>query len=471
MERSEQGDFSRGSIARNIMRLGLPLMVAQLTAVLYNVVDRAYIGHIPGEGDLAITGIGLVMPIISIITAFSNLCGVGGSPLCAMARGRGNDQRATQVMGNALTMLLVCSAGLMLVFYLFHRPLLYLFGASDATIGYATGYLMIYLAGTPFALISVGMNPFINCQGFGRTGMLTVLLGAVANTILDPIFIFGLDMGVQGAALATIISQGISAAWVLYFLTRGGSILRLRLESLRPDFAIIRRITALGLTGFTFGITNSVVQALGSRLLFLYGSAAGGSAMGDLYVGAMTIVNSVREVIYKPLQGITQGAQSVISYNYGGRLYSRVREAIRFLTKVGLLYNGVIWLLLLLLPRMFILIFNNEPSLVEATVPAMRAYFACYVMMAFQTVGQNTFVALGRSKEAVFFSLLRKVFLVVPCMVLLPRLFGLGVYGVFLAEPVSDLISGALAWGTMMLTAYRRMKIPDGERLPGAAEL
>ena len=471
MERSEQGDFSRGSIARNIMRLGLPLMVAQLTAVLYNVVDRAYIGHIPGEGDLAITGIGLVMPIISIITAFSDLCGVGGGPLCAIARGRGDDWRAERIMGNAMTMLLVCSAGLMAAFYLFYRPLLYLFGASDATIGYATDYLMIYLAGTPFAMVSLGMNPFINCQGFGRTGMLTVLLGAVANTILDPIFIFGLDMGVRGAALATILSQAISAAWVLYFLTRGGSVLRLRIGGMAPDSKIIRRITALGLTGFTFGVTTSLVQALGNSLLFTYGSAAGGTATGDLYVGAMTIINSVREVINKPLQGITQGAQSVVSYNYGARLYSRVRESIRFLTKIGLLYNGIMWLLVLLLPRLFIAIFNNDPGLVEATVPSMRLYFICYVMMAFQTVGQNTFVALGRSRQAVFFSLLRKVFLVVPCMLVLPRLFGLGVYGVFLAEPVSDLIGGALAWGTMMLTVYRRMNLPDGEQLPGSVEL
>ena len=471
MDRAAQSDFSQGSIAGNILRLGIPLTVAQLTVVLYNVVDRAFVGHIPEVGDLAITGIGLSMPVISVITAFANLCGMGGGPLCAMARGRGDTGRACRVMGNALTMLLVFSVFQMAVFYAFLDPLLYLFGASEATIGYARDYLAIYLAGTVFVMISLGMNPFINCQGFGRMGMMTVLLGAVINTVLDPILIYGLNMGVKGAALATVASQGVSAAWVLTFLTGKRSILRLRAEHLRPEMRIVRRISALGLTGFTFGLTNSAVQALGNKLLFSWGCAAGGTVLGDLYVGAMAIINSVREVISKPLQGMTQGAQSVISFNYGGRRYARVREALRFLSKVCLLYNTVVWLLVLILPRLFILIFNDSEALMEATVPAMRTYFACYVMMAFQMVGQHSFVALGRSREAVFFSLLRKVFLVVPCMVILPYLGGLGAYGVFLAEPLSDLVGGILCWGTMMLTAYRQLNRPDGEPIPGMVEV
>ncbi len=461
-----QSDFSQGSIAKNILRLGIPLTVAQLTVVLYNVVDRAFIGHIPGEGDLAITGIGLAMPITSIITAFANLCGMGGGPLCSMARGEGDDTRAARVMGNAMTMLLAFAGTLTVLFYIFHRPILYLFGASDSTIGYASDYLTIYLAGTVFVMLSLGMNPFINCQGFARTGMMTVLLGAVINLLLDPLFIYAFHMGVKGAALATIIAQGASAAWVTAFLTGKKTLLRLRPEVMRPDWSIVRRISTLGLTGFTFGITNSIVQALGNALLFTYGSLAGGAAMGDLYVGAMTVINSLREVVFQPIRGLTQGSQPIMGYNFGAKKYSRVREAIRYISKICFLYNGTIWLALLAFPQLFILIFNDKPELVTATVPMLRTYFGCYVFMSFQNVGQNTFVALGRSKYAVFFSLLRKVFLVVPFMLLLPRLGGLGVYGVFLAEPLSDLIGGIAAWATMMLTAYRRLDLPDGSPAP-----
>ena len=313
------------------------------------------------------------------------------------------------------------------------------------------------LAGTIPVMIGLGMNPFINAQGFGRTGMMTTLLGAVINLALDPLFIFVLGMGVRGAALATVIAQTCSAVWVLAFLTGGKAILRLDRESLGLDWPILRRVCGLGLTGFTFSVTNSVVQALGNAQLQTYGALTGGN--GNLYVAAMTAITSVREIVFQPIRGLTQGAQPVIGYNYGAGQYSRVRECIRFLTAACLSYNVVIWLLLLAFPHMFILLFNDDPGLLEVGVRTMRVYYAAYVMMSFQMIGQNTFVALGRAKSAVCFSLLRKVALVTPLMLLLPRLWG--PYGVFAAEPVSDVIGGLACYVTMMCTVWRDMKRPD----------
>ena len=291
-----KNDFAEGGIAKNILSLAIPLTVAQLTVVLYNVVDRAFIGHIEGIGRDAFTGIGLVMPVTYIITAFANLCGTGGAPLCSIARGRGDNQRASRIMGCSFSLLLLLGIALTLIFYLFHEPILYLVGGSPETVPHAKAYLLIYLVGTIPVMISLGMNPFINSQGFGSTGMMTVLLGAVINLILDPIFIFVLHMGIQGAALATVIAQTCSAVWVLLFLRGKKAILRLTREHMVLDLPILKRIFSLGLTGFTFSVTNSLVQALGNSLLQSYGSAEG-SAMGDLYVAAMTAINSVREII------------------------------------------------------------------------------------------------------------------------------------------------------------------------------
>ena len=441
MVRTRKNDFSQGGIAQNILSLAIPLTVAQLTVVLYNVVDRAFIGHIDAVGRDAFTGIGLVMPITYIINAFANLCGTGGAPLCSIARGQGDGKRAARIMGVSFTFLVLLGAGLTALFYLFH----------------AKSYLLIYLAGTIPVMIGLGMNPFINAQGFGRTGMMTTLLGAVINLALDPLFIFVLGMGVRGAALATVIAQTCSAVWVLAFLTGGKAILRLDRESLGLDWPILRRVCGLGLTGFTFSVTNSVVQALGNAQLQTYGALTGGN--GNLYVAAMTAITSVREIVFQPIRGLTQGAQPVIGYNYGAGQYSRVRECIRFLTAACLSYNVVIWLLLLAFPHMFILLFNDDPGLLEVGVRTMRVYYAAYVMMSFQMIGQNTFVALGRAKSAVCFSLLRKVALVTPLMLLLPRLWG--PYGVFAAEPVSDVIGGLACYVTMMCTVWRDMKRPD----------
>ena len=461
MDAKRKNDFSQGSIAKNILSLAIPLTVAQLTVVLYNVVDRAFIGHIDQVGRDAFTGIGLVMPVTYIITAFANLCGTGGAPLCSIARGRGDDKKAARIMGVSFTFLLLLGAGLTVLFYLFHEPILYLVGGSPETVAHAKDYLLLYLAGTIPVMIGLGMNPFINAQGFGRTGMMTTLLGAVINLILDPVFIFALDMGVRGAALATVIAQTCSAVWVLVFLTGKNALLRLDRGSLGLDGPILRRVCSLGLTGFTFSVTNSLVQALGNAQLQTYGALSGGSAQGNLYVAAMTAITSVREIVFQPIRGLTQGAQPVIGYNYGAGRYSRVRESVRFLTAACLGYNVLVWALLLAFPRAFILLFNDDPGLLAVGVPAMRVYYAAYVMMSFQMIGQNTFVALGRAKSAVFFSLFRKVLLVTPLLLLRPRLGGKGAYGVFAAEPVSDIIGGAACFITMMCTVWREMKRPD----------
>lgn len=456
----QKNDFTQGSIAKNILNLAIPLTVAQLTVVLYNVVDRAFIGHIEGIGRDAFTGIGLVMPVTYIITAFANLCGTGGAPLCSIARGRGNIQRARQIMGCAFSLLVLLGVALTALFYLFHEPFLYLVGGSPETVPHAKSYLLIYLAGTIPVMISLGMNPFINAQGFGRTGMMTVLLGAVINLILDPVFIFLLHMGVQGAALATVIAQTCSAIWVLVFLQGKKAILRLNRTDMALDLPILKRIISLGLTGFTFSITNSLVQALGNSQLQAFGAAEGG-AMGDLYVAAMTAITSVREIILQPLQGLTQGAQPVIGYNYGAGQYSRVKKCIFFITWAGLLYNFTVWLLVMLLPQFWILLFNDDPALLDVGVKTLRIYFATFVFMNLHMSGQNIFVALGKARHAVFFSLLRKVILVVPLMLLLPHLWGMGAYGVFASEPVSNVVGGMACYLTMLLVVRPELQQPD----------
>lgn len=456
-------DFSKGSIAKNILSLAVPLTIAQLTVVLYNIVDRAFIGHIEAIGRDAFTGIGLVMPVTYIITAFANLCGMGGAPLCSIARGQGDEKQATRIMGVSFTFLLLLGAALTVLFYIFHEPFLYLAGGSAETVAYAKSYLLIYLAGTIPVMISLGMNPFINAQGFGRAGMMTNLLGAAINLILDPILIFALDMGIQGAALATIVAQSCSAVWVLAFLSSKKAVLRLNRENMGLDGSIIRRVAGLGLTGFTFSITNSLVHALGNAQLQHYGEALG-AGMGDLYVASMTAITSVREIVFQPIHGLTQGAQPVIGYNYGAGQYSRVRKSIRFLTVACLGYTILVWAALLMFPHKLIMIFNNDTALLNVGIPCMRTYYAAYVFMSFQMIGQNTFVALGRARYAVFFSLLRKVILVLPLMLLLPRLWNLGPYGVFAAEPVSDIVGGLASYITMMCTAWKEMGCPD--RLP-----
>ena len=433
-------------MARNIVSMAVPMTVAQLINILYNVVDRMYLGRLPGH--LALTGLGLCLPIISILMGFANLCSMGGSPLCSICRGQGEDEEAERIMGNSFSLLLLFGAALTVLCLIFRRPILCLFGASDVTFPYANDYLTIYILGTLFVMISLGMNPFINAQGFSRMGMMTVAVGAVINIVLDPIFIFLLDMGVQGAALATVISQACSAVWVLKFLTGKRALLKLRLSALRLQAARVKRILSLGTSGFAMSMTNSLAQVLCNASLEAYG--------GDLYVGVMTVINSIREIITMPVQGITNGCQPVLGYNYGAGQYERVRQGIRFTTMLTVGYSIAIWAVVMLLPGPLIRIFNNEADLIAAGIPAFRIYFATFFFMAFQFIGQSTFVGLGRSKSAVFFSLLRKAFIVAPLTLILP-LVGFGADGVFLAEPISNVLGGLACILTMYFTVYRRL--------------
>ena len=381
-------DFSKGSIPRNIMKLAIPMTAAQLVNVLYSVVDRIYLGHLRGGDSLALTGLGVTMPIVSILMGFANLCGTGGAPLCSISRGQGNDEEAERVMGNAFTLLLILGVAATALFMALKEPILYLFGASPATFPYANGYMSIYLCGTLFVMVSLGMNPFINAQGFGRVGMMTVLLGAVVNIALDPLLIFVFDMGVQGAALATVFSQGLSAAWVLIFLTGKRAILRLKRENLRLDRVRTGKIVSLGLSGFFVNMTNSLVQVVCNATLQAYG--------GDLYVGVMTIINSIREVFIMPVQGLTNGSQPVEGYNYGAREYGRVRQAIRFTVGVTLVYSALFWVFAMLFPEPLIHIFKSDPDILAAGVPALRIYFSMFLFMSLQLAGQGVFVGLGR---------------------------------------------------------------------------
>lgn len=449
MERMAKNDFSKGSVVKNILGLAVPMTLAQLINVLYNIVDRIYIGRIPEHATLSLTGIGLSLPMITMVIAFANLFGMGGAPLCSIERGRGNLEEAEKIMGNSFTMLVVFGVFLTMLGLLFKKPLLYAFGASDSTYPFADAYITIYLLGSIFVMVGLGMNSFINSQGFGKVGMCTVLLGAVANIILDPIFIFGLGMGVRGAALATIISQFFSAVWIVRFLTGKRTILRLRLSCLRPQWKRIRAIVGLGMSGFTMAITNCTVQIVCNATLQTFG--------GDLYVGVMTVINSLREVASMPVQGVTNSAQPVMGFNYGAKEYGRVKKAIVFTSLFSIAYTTLAWAFLHGFPEFFIRIFNQDQALIEAGVPALRLYFFGFFMMSLQFAGQAVFVALGMSRQAIFFSIFRKVVIVVPLTLLLPSVFGMGTNGVFLAEPISNFIGGAACFGTMLLLVWTEL--------------
>ena len=448
MPQTKKTDFSQGSVRKLIMAQALPLTMAQLVQLLYNIVDRIYIGHLEDVGDLALTGLGITFPVIVIIAAFTNLYGSGGATLFSLARGKGDTEEAEGLLGNVFSLLLGTSAVLFALCYGFRRPILFLFGASEQSWYYADQYLRIYLLGTAFSMITTGMNGFINAQGFPKTGMLTTVIGAVINAILDPIFIFGFHMGVRGAAVATVISQCISAAWVLRFLTGKQAVIPLRRRSLAVKLPRLKQIIALGFPGFVMQGTNSLVQIVCNNQLQTYG--------GDLYVGIMTVLNSVREMVSLPISGLTHGAQPILGFNYGAKRNDRVKEAIRFTAILGTAYLMAAWIAVMLLPRTLMGIFSEDAETVSQGAKMLGIYFFGFVFMAFQFSGQTTFQALGKAKHAIFFSLLRKVIIVVPLTLLLPGL-GFGVEGVFLAEPISNLIGGLAAFITMWITVYRKL--------------
>lgn len=449
MSGGASNDFSHGSMASNIFRQAIPLIIAQLVQLLYNVVDRIYIGHLEGVGTDALTGVGLTFPIVSFILAFSRLISMGGAPLCSIARGAGDTDKAERIMANSLTLLLISAAALTAVGYAFSEPMLYLFGASGNTFGYAYDYLNIYMSGTVFAVVSDGMNSFINSQGYPKTAMATTVIGAVVNLALDPIFIFALDMGVKGAALATVISQAISAFWVMRFILRRGNVLRLDPSKMRLRRNIVMQISALGVSGFVMSGTNSVVQVVCNSTLKIYG--------GDIYVAVMTVISSVREILSLPVTGITSAAQPVLGYNYGAGRNDRVCEGIRIISLIGMVYTGLAWAAVLLFPQVFIGMFSDDPQMLAYGVSSLHIYFFGFIFMSLQFAGQSTFVALGKSGRATFFSLLRKAVIVVPLTLLLPKIPMLGVNGVFAAEPISNVIGGAACFITMYFTVYKRM--------------
>lgn len=451
-----QNDFSKGSVVKNIMDMAVPMTLAQLVNVLYNVVDRIYIGYIPDHATLSLTGLGVCLPVITIVIAFANLFGMGGSPLCSIERGKGNEAEAEAIMGNSFSLMLLFGLFLTAIGLIFREPLLYLFGASDVTYPYACDYMTIYLFGSIFVMVGLGMNAFINSQGFGRVGMCTVLLGAITNIILDPIFIFVFQMDVKGAALATIVSQFLSAVWVLRFLTGSRAILKLKFSTMKLQRKRVMKIISMGTSSFMAGFTNSLVAVACNATLQTWG--------GDLYVGVMTVLHSVREIAENIVKGLTSGSQPVLGFNYGAKEYDRVKQAIKFVSVVTISFTVAAWILVSVFPEFFIKIFNRDEELVAAAIPAIRVYFFGFCMMSLQFSGQASFVGLGKARQATFFSIFRKVIIVVPLTLLLPHVAGLGVMGVFAAEPVSNLVGGGACYLTMIRTVWPEL---DGKKNEG----
>lgn len=443
-----QNDFSKGPVWKCIVVQAVPLTLAQLVQLLYNVIDRIYLGHMGDGSSIALTGVGLTFPIITLIMAFTALFGMGGVPLFSMARGGGEIKTAEKILGNSFRLLVMSSFVLMAVSYIFCKPILFLFGASEASYVYSEAYLRIYLLGTICSMITTGLNGYINAQGFPGIGMLTTMIGAIANIILDPIFIFGLDMGVGGAALATIISQMISAIWVLKFLTGDKVPIKLKIRGISLDKTIVKNIFRLGTSNFIMQASNCLVQIVCNATLQIYG--------GDLYVGVMTVLNSVREIVMLPISGIVNGAQPVISFNYGAKKNERVKSGIKFNTLIGSTYTMLAWIAIVAYPTFWFRIFSDDLQMIEMGIGSLKIYFFGFVFMAFQFAGQSTFQALGDARHAIFFSLLRKAIIVVPLTLILPML-GFGVNGVFLAEPISNVIGGLACYITMKRTVYKKL--------------
>ena len=429
-------DLGSGNVRKLLFSLALPTITSQIVNMLYNLVDRIYIGHMqPAEtvGKLALTGVGVCLPIILVISAFAALIAMGGAPKASISEGRGDLKAAEHIMGNSFSLLVLVSVILTAVFQLFAEPLLLTFGASENTIGYALDYLRIYTLGTIFVQMTLGMNAYITAQGFTTVSMKTVLIGAILNTILDPIFIFALGLGVRGAALATILSQTVSALWVLRFLTGSRTKWKLRPTNLKPVPAVFLPCIALGLSPFIMQSTESLISVCFNSSLLKYG--------GDLAVGAMTVLISIMQLAMMPLQGLTQGAQPIISYNYGARNAQRVRDAFRCLLVSCVAYSMTLWALVQLFPQAFALIFNNDPALVEYAAWALRVYMAATGIFGVQIACQQTFIALGNAKTSLFLAVLRKIILLIPLIFILPHFFTNKVFAVFLAEPLADVLA------------------------------
>ena len=438
------------SIPKLMFQLAVPSVVAQLINVLYNIVDRIYIGRIPEVGHLALTGVGVTFPILTLISAFSSFVGAGGAPLAAISLGKGEHKRAEQILGNTFSMLLIFSVALTMIFQLSKEPLLYMFGASEHTIGYAVDYITIYLWGTIFVQIALGLNLFITSQGQARIAMLSVLIGAVINIILDPICIFVLDMGVQGAAIATVFSQAVSAAWVLHFLYSKKSSIRIRSCYMKLSGKIVKSISMLGVSPFIMSATESAISIVLNHGLQTYG--------GDLYVGSMTILQSVMQLLSIPIGGFTQGVQPIISYNFGAEKFDRVKKTAKLLISFTFLLSFSFTLLTLLFPGAFGALFTSQTELLDLVKKVMPIYMFGMLIFGLQNGCQSIFLGLGQAKISIFLALLRKVFLLIPLAIILPRFFG--VMGIYYSEPIADITSATTAI-ILFLVSIRKILSAD----------
>ena len=443
-----ENDLGRDPIGRLLLRLAIPTVTAQLVNALYNIVDRIYIGHIPGEGDLALTGLGVCFPVIMFVSAISALVGMGGGSRAVVRMGEGRLDQANAILGSCSALLVLLGAAAAVFFLAVQEPMLYLFGATEETIGYAMDYLTIYLLGSVFVELSLGLNYFITAQGFSTMGMATVLIGAVVNIVLDPVFIFGFHMGVRGAALATITAQGVSALWVVAFLVGKRTRLRIQRRYLRPSWRVMAPVLALGVSPFIMNATESLINIAFNASLKAYG--------GNPAVGAMTICSSVMQVFYLLLQGLAQGAQPIIGFNYGAGNLDRVKKAFRLLFASALAFSTAAWALLELFPGVFVALFNNKPELVEVAVWSLRAYAGGLFMLGVQNACQQTFLALGQSRISLFLALLRKIILLIPLILILPRFLENQVLAVFLAEPAADILAASVT-GALFFRRFPRI--------------
>ena len=436
----QKQDMGTGNVKKLLLQLMIPAVVAQVVNLLYNIVDRIYIGHIPGIGAAALTGVGLFTPILMLLNAFAMLIGSGGAPRTAIAMGQGDKKQAEKIVSNSFTMLLIFSVILTIVFYITAPTLLRLFGASDATLPYALSYSRIYILGTICVLIVLGMNPFITAQGFAKVSMLTTVIGAVINIILDPILIFVFGLGVKGAAIATVLSQAVGALWIIRFLTGPQTTLKLRRELMKPESKIVLPVMALGVSTFVMMSTESLLSISFSSSLARYG--------GDVAVGAMTVITSASQLASMPVSGICQGGQPVMSFNFGAGKKERVKEAFRFQLTLCFGYTALFWLLMMLAPGAVAGIFTSDATLIEYTTWAMRIYMAGIFSLGIQIGCQQSFMALGQAKVSLLLACLRKLILLIPLIFILPHVVSNPVFGVFLAEPVSDIIAAAVTAAT-----------------------
>lgn len=445
----KEANLGEDRIGGLLFKLALPAILAQVINLLYNLVDRMYIGHIAEVGSVALTGLGVTMPFIMCVSAFAALVSMGGAPRASIMMGRGNKEEAERILGNCTSMLVLVAVIVTVVSQIWGQDILLLFGASESTLPYAWAYMQIYSLGTIFVQLALGLNAFINAQGFARTGMLTVVIGAVCNIILDPIFIFGLHMGVRGAALATILSQGVSCVWIVRFLLGKETTLRIRKGNLKIRPKTVGPCIALGVAPFIMQFTESVLNICFNTSLLKYG--------GDVAVGAMTILSSVMQMSMLPIQGLTQGAQPIIGFNYGAKKMDRVKKTFRLLFVSCVAFTAVIWLICMILPQAFILIFTDQAELIAFTKWAIRIYMAVSVIFGVQISCQQTFIALGNAKTSVFLALLRKVILLIPLIYILPAFMEDKLMAVFLAEPAADVI----AVTTTSILFYRTYRTLD----------